>query len=337
MMKPFQTRCLLLAFVLALSPSLSRASDNCPERPPPEAPARATTLRAELRHHDELYYQSLKPEISDAQYDSLFTELVRLEQCFPALATADSPTGRVGSGSPSASLKLHHERPMLSLASSIGPEAVEALLHKGAAETTPPRLLVQPKVDGLPVELIYQSGRLVSAATRGNGQYGDEVTSRIREVPGIPQQLSGGYPELVVVRGEIYADLALMAAASAAGETYATPRHYAAGTLKALDPAPLALAALRIFPFELVDADEHAGVTTDAAALGKLAEWGFQMEPGLTWRAETLDQVRSLYEKYLARRGAYPFAADGIVVKFDDLALRRRLGEGTRAPFWAAA
>ena len=333
-----RTVCLILVLLLSASSLPAAASDDCPDLALSRAQARVTDLRQEIRHHDELYYQKLKPVLSDARYDALFAELVRLERCFPALASADSPTARVGGGSGSEALTLRHERPMLSLTSSIGPEAIEALLHRVATEGIPPRLLVQPKVDGLPVELIYQSGRLISAATRGDGRYGEDVTARVRKITGIPQTLSGSYPARVAVRGEIYADVALMAAAAGtATEAYATPRHFAAGTLRSRDPAPLALAALRLFPFELVDAAEVIGVSSDLAALTRLADWGFPVRLEFTRPVAGLDQIRAFYEEYRASRERHPFAADGIVVKLDDLSLRRRLGEGARAPFWAAA
>jgi len=161
---------LQLTLLLPIPPCLAQASDGCPELPLSSAKKRVTALREEIRYHNDLYYRKLHPTLSDAQYDSLFAELVRLEQCFPALAAADSPTGTVSSDSGSDVPTLRHDRPMQSISSSTGPEAVEALLRRAAAGGTPPRLLVQPKVDGLPVELIYLSGRLVSAATRGDGR-----------------------------------------------------------------------------------------------------------------------------------------------------------------------
>jgi DNA ligase (NAD+) len=329
---------LMLAFLLSAPHPLSFALDSCPDLTPSAARAQVTGLRQKIRHHDELYYKSLHPEISDAQYDLLFAELVHLEQCFPALPAAGSPSQAVGSDAGAESPKLPHDRPMLSLSSAIGPEAIEALLHRIAAAGISPRLLVQPKVDGLPVELIYLSGRLASAATRGDGRFGEDVTARVRNITGIPQALSGSFPPRVAVRGEIYADLGLMAVVNeAAAEPYASPRHFAAGTLRSQDPAPSALAALRIFPFELVDAEAGVGVASDLAALKKLTEWGFPVELHLTWQVQTLEQIRALYQQYLSNRGGYPFAADGIVVKLDNLAERRRLGAGARAPFWAAA
>jgi DNA ligase (NAD+) len=330
--------CLMLTVLLAAPHSLAFALDGCPELTDSAARAQVTGRRLEIRHHDELYYKSLHPEISDAQYDRLFAELVHLEQCFPAVSAAGSPSQTVGSDSGSDSPKLPHDRPMLSLTSATGPEAIEALLQRAAAAGIQPRLLVQPKVDGLPVELIYLAGKLISAATRGDGRFGEDVTARVRKIQGIPQTLSGSYPSRVTVRGEIYAELGLMAQANeAAMEPYASPRHFAAGTLRSQAPAPIALAALRIFPFEFVNAEERAGAASDLAALKMLADWGFPVRIDLTWPVQTLEQIREIYQHYLSERGGYPFAADGIVVKLDDLAGRRRLGAGARAPFWAAA
>ncbi len=228
---------------------------------------------------------------------------------------------------------------MLSLASTTGPEAVATLLRKvEAAAGAGVTFLVQPKVDGLPVELLYLAGRLVSAATRGDGTRGEEVTPRVRKIPGIPLLLTAPFPDRVVVRGELYADLRLLAGATeAGGATYATPRHYAAGTLMARESDPRSLANLRFFPFELVNADEVAGVRTDREALLLLAAWGFPVPAEQSAVVTTVDGVRTVYRSYLADRERLPFAADGIVVKVDELQLRRTLGEGSRAPFWAAA
>ena len=330
--------CLFLGLLLTAPPCLAQASESSPDLASSRAGARSTGLRAEIRRHDELYYAALHPEISDARYDELFAELVRLERHFPVLAAAGSPTGAVGAGASSKALSLRHDRPMLSLFSSTGPDAIEALWQRAAAAGIAPRLLVQPKFDGLPVELTYLSGRLVSAATRGDGRYGEDVTPRVRRIAGIPQILSGSYPARVTVRGEIYADLTLLAAATGAGSgPYATARHFAAGTLRSQSPDPAALRALRLFPFELVNAEEVAGISTDLAALARLSDWGFPARPELTRQAETLDQVRTLYREHLAGRGGQRFAADGIVVKLDDLGVRQSLGAGARAPFWAAA
>ena len=329
----------LLLFLFLLStfcqPSLSSA---CPDISVSEAKQRMIVLGNDIHYHNQLYYEKARPVISDAEYDRLFAELVRLEECFPALTAADSPTSSVGGAVGRGVRKVQHERPMLSLSSSTGPEAVEALLKRLAVDGV--QLLVQPKVDGLPVELIYESGRLVSASTRGDGRFGEDVTERVRHIHGIPHLLSGTFPDRVVARGEVYADLPLLqkVMTETSPETYATPRHFAAGLLKAQKPDPAALAALRLFPFELVSGGSADGSPhSDRGALQRLSDWGFAVAVEQTIPVRSFAEVRAAYHNYLASRERQPFAMDGIVVKVDDLSLRQQLGEGGRAPFWAAA
>jgi DNA ligase (NAD+) len=313
-------------------------SAPCPKLLPPDAQVRVTTLTREIRRHNRLYYEQMKPEITDAAYDRLFEELVLLESCFPDLAAVDSPTRKVGGSSRAGAITIPHDRPMLSLTSSIGPEATEMLLHKVVAVSESATLLVQPKVDGLPVELTYESGRLVLAATRGNGRSGEEVTERARQIKGLPVMLTGSVPGRVVVRGEVYAERGVLAASTDQGSTsYATLRNHAAGALLSRNPDPSAVAALRLFPFELVNAPQVTAVRTDREALQLLVRWGFPVQQERTVAVTSLDKIREVYRSYLAGREKLPFAVDGIVVKVDDLELRRRLGEGSRAPFWAAA
>lgn len=329
---------ILITFVFSQMSLISALADDCPSLPTDTAKVRMIRLSGEIRHHNTLYYGKNSPEISDAEYDKLFSELSLLEKCFPKLATADSPTLTVGEVGEVSRIKARHDRPMLSLSSSIGPEAVEALLRKVASEGGVTTLLVQPKVDGLPVELVYVDGQLVSAATRGDGRFGEVVTDRVRKIRGIPLILVGSFPARVVVRGEIYADLQAVAA-SGGDKTgkYATMRHLAAGTLLSGDPDPHSLAVLRFFPFELVNATQYGNISSDREALHTMAEWGFPVQPEQTHPVTTLDGVRDLYRVFLTNRGQLPFAADGIVVKVDDLARRQRIGDGSRAPFWAAA
>jgi len=330
----------VLLFILLITtcclPVLSRA---CPQISASEARQRMVTLGNDIRFHNQLYYEKAQPLISDAEYDRLFASLVRLEECFPELIAADSPTRTVGSGVDGGTRTVQHERPMLSLSSSTGPEAVEALLKRVAA-VGEVQLLVQPKVDGLPVELVYESGLLVSASTRGDGRHGEDVTERAREIQGIPHRLSGPFPGRVVVRGEIYAKLPLLqhtGAGDAPGK-YSTPRHLAAGVLQAQNPDSAALAVLRLFPFELVNSGSVGGsLRSDRAALELLSKWGFPIESEQTRPVQTFAEVRAVYRAYLENRDQQAFAMDGIVVKVDDLAVRKRLGEGERAPFWAAA
>jgi DNA ligase (NAD+) len=326
----------LFLLILWLAQQLSAAiwAADCPRLTTDVASARIQKLSSEIKHHNVLYYQKNAPEISDAAYDRLFSELRILESCFPALAATNSPTRTVGMAVSGVKSKIRHETPMLSLASATGPKAVEKLLQRISGKGSTAALLVQPKVDGLPVELVYQEGRLVSAATRGDGRFGQAVTERVRSIQGIPPQLTGSFPARVVVRGEVYVDLAT---SSSATPHYATPRHQAAGTLLAGTPNPALVAALRFFPFELVQAQQCCGVLTDSAALRLLKSWGLPVRPELTTPAANLNGVRAVYQTILAERQKLPFSADGIVVKVDELALRQRLGAGSREPRWAAA
>ncbi len=330
-----------LLFILLNStfclPAPSRA---CPQISASDASQQMTTLSTEIRHHNRLYYEKAQPVISDAEYDRLFASLVEMERCFPAQSAADSPTRTVNSDtSDGTRMMVKHVRPMLSLSSTAGPEAVEALLKRAAA-VGEGLFLVQPKVDGLPVELVYDAGRLISASTRGDGSSGVDVTERVRKIQGVPHLLPGTASARVVVRGEIYADLALLKnyRSGNSAEKYATPRHLAAGVLKAQDPDPGLVALLRLFPFELVTGSSVGGnLRSDHAALTLLSGWGFPVTLEQTHTVKTFAEVQAVYQSYLVSREQQPFAMDGIVVKVDDLVLRQQLGEGTRAPFWAAA
>lgn len=327
---------LLLLLITGLRPATA-----CPEISTDAARQRMAELAKELNTHNRLYYQKLRPLVSDAEYDRLFAELHRLEECFPAIVLAESPTRSVGSSLDGRTPKVAHARQMLSLASSTDAAAVEALLRRAAKEAEDVRLLVQPKVDGLPVELVYERGQLVSAATRGDGQYGEEVTARVRRIIGIPETLSGVFPARVVVRGEVYADRQVLAQAKDPGAItgkYATLRHLAAGTLRSQAPDPQVLAVLRLFSFELVTTDPPVkDMANDRQALQQLAAWGFPAPHQHTHPVRRLDEVDRVYRHYLTSRDRQPFAMDGVVVKVDDLGLRQRLGEGSRAPLWAAA
>jgi DNA ligase (NAD+) len=323
-----------ISFFLLL---LATPADSCPQLSVGAAKQRLTELTAQVDHHNRLYYEKLQPAISDAQYDRLFAELLRLEECFPALARADSPTRGVGFAGEGRA-KVAHQRPMLSLDSTAGPEAVEALLRRLDKRGGGSDLLLQPKIDGLPVELVYVKGRLVSAATRGDGIKGEEVTARVRQIKEIPLALAGAYPAKVVVRGEVYADRQVLATSlpGSRSEAYASERHLAAATLRAQSPDAHALAALRFFTFEWVNSDLKT-VHSDHQALRRLASWGLPVATEYSQPAQTMAQVRESYQRYLAERQSLPFATDGLVVKVNDLRLRGQLGEGNRAPLWAAA
>lgn len=330
--------CLLLLLTGTLAPPAFGAEISCPQVPLPAAEAELARLRRTVSHHNELYYQALAPELSDSEFDALAAELRRWEGCFPGLASQRSPGRAVGSDLAAGAVLITHPRPMLSLNSAAGPQVVEELLRRTAAAGAFPLVLVQPKVDGVPVELTYREGELVSAATRGDGRFGEEVTDRVREIPGIPLVLNGAAPGFVVVRGEVYAERSRYAALGERSKApYATARHFAAATLKAKHVAPGQVRALRLFPFELVQTDPDLGLDCDRQALERMAGWGFAVHGAHLRTARNLEEVAALYREYLKGRESLPFAADGIVVKLDDLASRAELGVGSKAPNWAAA
>ncbi|PKN12702.1 MAG: NAD-dependent DNA ligase LigA [Deltaproteobacteria bacterium HGW-Deltaproteobacteria-4] len=327
-----------ILLVIITSPAGSFAASDCPLLDSAAATAQLEILSAEVLYHNRLYYQELRPVLSDAEYDRLYARLVRLEACFPLLVAADSPTRRVGAEGVDPKLTIAHAQPMLSLTSSADESAVAALLQRVKKVKAGKVLyLVQPKFDGLPVELLYLQGKLVAAATRGDGLRGEDVTAQAQKLGALPQKLRGNYPPRLLLRGEIYArkERQETAPQTAALAAYATLRHQAVATLRSQDAAPEALAALAFFPFaQLTIADS---VLSDRDSLRALQEWGFADPLLQTWSAASLAEIRELFATALAQRSQWPFAADGIVVKVDDLTLRRTLGDGSRAPNWAAA
>ena len=326
----------ILLFITTL-PAGSLAASDCPLLDSATATAQLETLSAEVLYHNRLYYQELRPVLSDAEYDRLYARLVRLEACFPLLVAADSPTRRVGSAEIDPKLTITHAEPMLSLTSAADEEAVAALLQRvQKVEAGKVHYLVQPKFDGLPVELLYLQGKLVAAATRGDGLRGEDVTAQAQKIPAIPQKLRGDYPPRLLLHGEIYARKQQEAAPlTAAAAPYATLRHQAVATLRSHDATPEALAALAFFPFAHFAASDS--VLSDRESLRALQKWGFPDPLPQSWSATSLPEIRTLFATALAQRSSWPFAADGIVVKVDDLALRRTLGSNSRAPNWAAA
>lgn len=328
----------LILLVITTAPAKSFAASDCPLLDSAAATAQLEILSAEVLYHNRLYYQELRPVLSDAEYDRLYARLVRLEACFPLLVVADSPTRRVGAEGVDPKLTIAHAQPMLSLTSSADDTAVAALLQRVEKVKEGKVLyLVQPKFDGLPVELLYLQGKLMAAATRGDGLRGEDVTAQAQKIGALPQKLRGNYPPRLLLRGEIYARKQREESApqTAALEAYATLRHQAVATLRSQDATPEALAGLAFFPFmQLSVADS---VLSDRDSLRLLQEWGFPDPLPQSWSATSLAEIRELFATALAQRSQWPFAADGIVVKVDDLRLRRTLGDNSRAPNWAAA
>jgi DNA ligase (NAD+) len=306
---------------------------------------RAEELRRQLEHHNYRYYVLDEPEISDAEYDRLFRELVEIEQRHPDWVTPDSPTQRVGSEPREGFATADHVIPMLSLdnASDEGElQAFDARVRRFLGTDEAIRYTVEPKYDGVAVELRYQEGRLTLGSTRGDGRTGEDITHNLKTVRAIPLRLRADPPpELLEVRGEVFMPLQeferLNQERLAQGlEPFANPRNAAAGTLRQLDPRVTASRPLDIFVYALGRGTEALGVRCHRELMARLRELGFKVNPR---RGESLgiEGVHAFHSQLEEDRNALPYEADGSVVKVDDFALRERLGELERAPRWAIA
>jgi DNA ligase (NAD+) len=326
--------------------SARRGSAPASEAADAEVRARAQELREALEYHAHRYYVLDDPEIGDDEYDRLFDELCEIESSHPQLATVDSPTRRVG-GEPVGRLeKVEHLEPMLSLGNVRSEEELRAwvermrnhLAREGIAD---PRFtfVVEPKIDGLAISLIYRDGVLERGATRGNGQVGEDVTHNLRTIGAIPLHVRDA-PPLVEVRGEVYMSLkdftALNERRAEAGEsTFMNPRNSAAGTIRQLDPADAARRPLSIWCYQ-VGVAEGLSFERHSEALDWLREHDFRVNRDIRLLGSE-DEVIGQCLEWERRRGELDFEIDGVVVKVDDLELQRRLGAVGRDPRWAVA
>jgi DNA ligase (NAD+) len=314
------------------------------------AAGRADELRALVRHHEHRYYVLDSPEISDAEYDSLFRELQEIEAAHPELVTPDSPTQRVG-GEPLAGFsQVRHGEPMLSLANAKNEEELRAwharavkLVADAGGDPAELSFVLEPKIDGLAVSLRYEAGRLIVGATRGNGEIGEDVTSNLRTIPAVPLAMlptSVPHPAVVEVRGEVYLPLAAFANLNeqrvAAGEpTFANPRNAAAGSLRQLDPRVTASRPLSAW-FYGVGYLEGMEFARHQDVLEWLRGAGFRVNPDVRVVAH-VDGIVSECRGWQERRGELDYDIDGVVVKLDDRRLQASLGAVGRDPRWAVA
>jgi DNA ligase (NAD+) len=310
------------------------------------APARAQELRKLLEYHSRRYYVLDDPEIGDDQYDALLDELRAIEREHPELLTPDSPTQRVGGEPVSRLEKVHHLEQMLSLGNVRSEEELRAWVermrnHLAREGITEPRFqyVVEPKIDGLAMSLVYRDGVLERGATRGNGEIGEDVTHNLRTIGTIPLTVQDA-PPLVEVRGEVYMSLAdfttLNERRAEAGEsTFMNPRNSAAGTIRQLDPADAAKRPLSFWAYQ-VGVSDGLAFERHSQALDWLRAHDFPVNPDI----KLLDSEEQVVEQCLAwqqRRGELDFEIDGVVIKVDDLALQHRLGSVGRDPRWAIA
>jgi DNA ligase (NAD+) len=310
--------------------------------PTPAARERHAALAEELDAHQYRYYVLDAPTISDGEYDALMRELSRLEDEFPALRTPDSPTQRVGGTYSTLFTPVQHAERMLSLDNAFSVDELTAWAQRVEREAGGPvSYLCELKVDGLAINLTYEHGRLVRAATRGDGRTGEDVTPNVRSIAEVPARLTGtDLPELLEVRGEVYFPAAgfadLNASLVAAGKApFANARNTAAGSLRQKDPRITASRALRMVVHG-IGARKGFEMVSQSHAYATLKAWGLPTSD--RWRVVAdLAGVREYIDHYARHRHDVEHEIDGVVVKVDEVALQRRLGSTSRAPRWAIA
>ena len=309
-------------------------------------------LRAQIRHADEQYYLLHDPEFSDTEYDRRLLRLKELEAAHPDLVTPDSPTQRVAGRPADGFETVNHVVPMLSLDNAYDEAELTAFdtrVRKGLDldAGTAVAYVAELKIDGLSITLHYRDGLLVGGVTRGDGVRGEDVTSNVRAIRGIPLSLKMAMPGDVEVRGEIFLPRAsfdrMNAERAEAGDTaFANPRNAAAGTMRTLDPALVARRGLGAFVYHLVERDgrgargESAQQAGHAVVLEQLAAWGLPVE-GHWRRCEGITEVVAFCREWAEGRRALSFDTDGVVVKVDNLADRVHLGQTAKFPRWAMA
>ncbi|MEO1205847.1 MAG: NAD-dependent DNA ligase LigA [Pseudomonadota bacterium] len=313
----------------------------------PEAAARELRrLGSEIAHHDLLYHQQDAPEVSDAAYDALRRRFDQLAKRFPDLAADIDTTKNVGAAPLEAFGKVRHRVAMLSLGNAFNDDDVAEFADRirrflGLSATDPQAFTAEPKIDGLSISLRYEKGLFVEAATRGDGQEGENVTQNVATISEIPKRLRGDdVPDVIDIRGEIYLahdDFeALNAAQTAKGaKTFANPRNAAAGSLRQLDSSITASRPLKFFAYtwgeaEALPSDTQMGVVT---AFGR---WGLPVNP-LMKRCETVMDMIAVYDDIAAQRATLGYDIDGVVYKVDRLDYQDRLGFVSRSPRWAVA
>lgn len=309
------------------------------------AEKRACALRELIRKHDYLYYVLDSPEIPDKQYDRLFKELKAIEEQFPELVTPDSPTQRVGGAPLDRFPEVVHAAPMLSLDSDSDEPALKRFDERLRKALGKPAVayVVEPKMDGASIELVYEMGILVRASTRGDGIRGEGVTENVRTIPTVPLRLreeERKAPPFLAVRGEVLMHVEAFhdlnrRLAEAGEKTFANPRNAAAGSLRQLDPRITASRPLDVFFYDIL-AGEAGGVKTHWDVLAALRAWGLRVND-LCRRVHSVHEALEYHRSLAVRRDELPYEIDGIVVKLDDLAQRAVVGSTSHHPRWAFA
>jgi DNA ligase (NAD+) len=334
---------------------VTRGAKSAPpveELTPAQAKKELEHLAATIAEHDRAYYEKDAPKVSDAEYDALRRRNAAIEQRFPDLVRADSPSRRVGAAPAAGFAKVMHAKPMLSLDNAFDEADVRAFFTsvrnffrrpEDLARVDPATVEVaaEPKIDGLSCSLRYEQGKLKLAATRGDGVTGEDVTANVKTLKGVPHRFKGrGWPATIEIRGEVYMErpgfFALNAEREKAGEpVFANPRSSAAGSLRQLDPAITAGRPLKFFAYAWGEASAPVA-ETHAQAIERFRAWGLPVNP-LSKLCRGVDAVLAFHREIAEKRASLPYDIDGVVYKINDLDLEERLGFAARAPRWAIA
>ena len=304
--------------------------------------AEAARLRTEIDHHDRRYHELDDPEISDAEYDVLVRRLRALEAAHSELLGPDSPTQRVGSPPSALFTPVAHLVPMMSLENAFSFEELQAWgerLSRRVSEAS--AFVCELKIDGVAIALRYEGGRLTRAATRGDGRVGEDVTANVRTIAAVPERLAGAAPDLLEVRGEVYMPVSAFEAlnrrqAELEGRIFANPRNSAAGSLRQKDAAVTASRELSLFAYQVGAVEGGPALRSHRQTLEYLAELGLPVNPEIR-TVPTLEEVNERCRWWLEHRHDLDYEIDGVVVKVDDLAVRKELGATSKAPRWAIA
>ncbi len=311
---------------------------------PIQASAEAERLSAELTEHSHRYYVLSEPTVSDSEYDALFHRLQEIEERFPELQSEDSPTQRIGANPVSELETIEHAAPMLSLDSSQKIEDVQRFderLRKALGDDV--RYILEPKLDGASLELVYEDGLLVRAVTRGNGRQGEGVTENVRTIRSVPLRLREDVrprPDFLSVRGEVLMYLSqfeilnerMLAQGS---DAYINPRNTASGALRQLDSRNTADRPLELLAYDIL-AVTGAELATDSEGVQALADWGFKL-PERIEVAESVAEIEDYHRRFDNDRDSLDYEIDGVVIKLDDLSERVDLGATSHHPRWAMA
>jgi DNA ligase (NAD+) len=310
-----------------------------------QAKAEMAALAAALAEHDIHYHQEDAPIISDAEYDALRRRYEALETAFPDERPAAPPQSLVGAPAAEKFAKVRHQVPMLSLSNIFSDEEVEEFVTRvrrflNLAAQSPLLFTAEPKIDGLSCSLRYEKGVLVTAATRGDGFAGEEVTANVRQIRAVPSRLRGDFPKICEVRGEVYmshADFAVLNRKQGEqGERlFANPRNAAAGSLRQLDPSITAARPLKFFAYAWGEMSAMPA-TTQSGVVAGFASFGLPVNPAMRLCRDAEEMI-AVYRDIEARRATLGYDIDGVVYKVDDLSLQRRLGFVSRSPRWATA